>query len=115
VVYVPLTHASRGIVEMVADIAPIGVAGVTTRRLSFERRNETGEFDHDEFRRQAKRFCHDRVRCSGPGRIVQKTWLAYNDPHRLAERHGAGTGAARIVDVMAEALAAVATTATTST
>ena len=43
-----------------------------------------------------------------------KTWLAYADPHWLAERHDLGTGVTRIVNSMAEALAAVATTATTS-
>jgi uncharacterized protein (DUF302 family) len=37
-----------------------------------------------------------------------KTWLGYNDPGWLAARHGAGTGAARTLAAMSEALAAVA-------
>jgi uncharacterized protein (DUF302 family) len=41
-----------------------------------------------------------------------KVWLAYNDPHWLAERHGLGAGAAQTVEAMAAALKAVAAKAT---
>jgi uncharacterized protein (DUF302 family) len=43
-----------------------------------------------------------------------KTWLAYNDPHWLAQRHGLGAAFAPIVEAMAAALAAVAAAATRS-
>jgi len=41
-----------------------------------------------------------------------KTWLAYNDPTWLARRHGAETGADRILGAMTDVLAAVAKEAT---
>ncbi len=40
------------------------------------------------------------------------TWLGYNDPAWLAERHGSLPGASGILDAMANALAAVAGAAT---
>jgi uncharacterized protein (DUF302 family) len=41
-----------------------------------------------------------------------KTWLSYNDPSRLAKRHGLGADTSRAVDAMAAALAAIAKKAT---
>jgi len=41
-----------------------------------------------------------------------KTWLAYNDPTWLAERHGADAGADRILGAMTAALAAAVEKAT---
>jgi uncharacterized protein (DUF302 family) len=41
-----------------------------------------------------------------------KTWLAYNDPHWLAQRHGLGAAVAAPVDAMAAALPALAAAAT---
>jgi uncharacterized protein (DUF302 family) len=41
-----------------------------------------------------------------------KTWLSYNDPAWVAKRHQLGAGAQQIVDVLAAALAAVASVAT---
>ena len=41
-----------------------------------------------------------------------RTWLAYNDPKWLAERHDAGAGTERNLDAMTDALAAVAKEAT---
>jgi uncharacterized protein (DUF302 family) len=43
-----------------------------------------------------------------------KVWLAYNDAHWLAERHGLGAAFAQTIDAMAAALNAVATKATKS-
>jgi uncharacterized protein (DUF302 family) len=43
-----------------------------------------------------------------------KTWLAYNDPHWLARRHGLGAAVAGSADAMAAALAALAAAATRS-
>jgi uncharacterized protein (DUF302 family) len=43
-----------------------------------------------------------------------KTWLAYNDPEWLARRHGADTGADRILGAMTAALKAVVEQATAS-
>jgi uncharacterized protein (DUF302 family) len=43
-----------------------------------------------------------------------KTWLSYNDPRWLAERHGLGATVAPAVEAMTAALKAVATKATTS-
>jgi uncharacterized protein (DUF302 family) len=40
------------------------------------------------------------------------TWLAYNDPQWLAQRHGVGARLDRPFRVMADALAAVANEAT---
>ena len=40
-------------------------------------------------------------------------WLAYNDPHWLAERHGLGAAVAQPIDAIAAALNVVATKATT--
>ena len=40
------------------------------------------------------------------------TWLAYNDPQWLAQRHGLGAGLDRTLHAMADALAAVAREAT---
>ena len=40
------------------------------------------------------------------------TWLAYNDPQWLAQRHGLGAGLDRTLHAMADALAAVARKAT---
>ncbi len=40
-----------------------------------------------------------------------QTWLAYNNPGWLAERHGAAVGSAQPLQAMAEALAAVASEA----
>jgi uncharacterized protein (DUF302 family) len=40
------------------------------------------------------------------------TWLAYNDPRWLAQRHGADAGLDRTLHAMADALAAVAREAT---
>lgn len=37
-----------------------------------------------------------------------KTWLSYNEPHWLAERHGVGSNAEKAVAAMAAALAAIA-------
>jgi uncharacterized protein (DUF302 family) len=42
-----------------------------------------------------------------------QTWLAYNDPAWLAERHGADSGTHRILTAMAEVLAATTKWATT--
>jgi uncharacterized protein (DUF302 family) len=42
-----------------------------------------------------------------------KAWLAYNDPHWLAERHGLGAAVAQPIDAIAAALNVVATKATT--
>ncbi len=41
-----------------------------------------------------------------------KTWLSYNEPHWLAERHGLGAAADKTLAAMAEALAALAREAT---
>jgi uncharacterized protein (DUF302 family) len=41
-------------------------------------------------------------------------WLAYNDPHFLARRHGLGAAVAQPVEAMAAALASVAAAATSS-
>jgi len=41
-----------------------------------------------------------------------KAWLAYNDPHWLARRHGLGASVAQPVAAMSAALAAVAAAAT---
>ena len=41
-----------------------------------------------------------------------KTWLSYNDPHWLAQRHGLGAAVASSVDAMTAALTAVVTNAT---
>jgi uncharacterized protein (DUF302 family) len=41
-----------------------------------------------------------------------KTWLSYNDPKWIAQRHGLGTGADRITDTLAVALKAVTRAAT---
>jgi uncharacterized protein (DUF302 family) len=41
-----------------------------------------------------------------------KVWLSFNDPHRLATRHGLGAAVAQTVDAMVAALNAVATKAT---
>ena len=41
-----------------------------------------------------------------------KTWLAYNDPQWLAQRHGVDAGLDRTLHPMADALAAVARKAT---
>ena len=43
------------------------------------------------------------------------TWLAYNDPRWLAQRHGVGIGLDRTLHAMADALAAVAKEATAAT
>jgi uncharacterized protein (DUF302 family) len=43
-----------------------------------------------------------------------KTWLAYNDPHWLARRHGLGAAVAAPVEAMAAALGAIAAKATRS-
>jgi uncharacterized protein (DUF302 family) len=43
------------------------------------------------------------------------TWLSYNDPAWLAERHGAGAIAGPIIRAMTDALAAVAQAATAET
>jgi uncharacterized protein (DUF302 family) len=43
-----------------------------------------------------------------------KVWLAYNDPHWLAGRHGLATAKAQALDAMAGALNAVATKAATT-
>jgi len=43
-----------------------------------------------------------------------KVWLAYNDPHWLAKRHGFGAESAATLDGMSAALAAVVRKATTS-
>jgi uncharacterized protein (DUF302 family) len=43
-----------------------------------------------------------------------KTWLAYNDPQWLAQRHGLGAAVAAPVAAMTAALAAIATIATKS-
>ena len=43
---------------------------------------------------------------------VGTTWLTYNDPQWLAQRHGVGAGLDRTVHAMADALAAVAKEAT---
>lgn len=40
-----------------------------------------------------------------------KVWLSYNEPRWLAQRHGLGDGASRILDAMAAALDSVATKA----
>ena len=40
------------------------------------------------------------------------TWLGYNDPRWLADRHGASAGSGQLLEAMAEALAAVAEAAT---
>ncbi len=42
-----------------------------------------------------------------------KTWLAYNDPYWLGQRHGITAAAAPLIQAMAGALNAVATKATT--
>ena len=42
------------------------------------------------------------------------TWLAYNDPQWLAQRHGVDAGLDRTFHAMADALAAVAREATTA-
>jgi uncharacterized protein (DUF302 family) len=42
------------------------------------------------------------------------TWLSYNDPNWLAERHGLGHGVDGAVNAMTAALAAVAKSATAS-
>ena len=42
-----------------------------------------------------------------------RTWLAYDDPSWLAERHGADTGTDQVLSAMTEVLAAVTTQATT--
>ena len=41
-----------------------------------------------------------------------KTWLAYNDPHWLASRHGLGAGVTAAVEAAVSALAALAAEAT---
>jgi uncharacterized protein (DUF302 family) len=41
-----------------------------------------------------------------------KVWLSYNDPRRLAQRHGLGAADIQTVDAMAAALNAVVTKAT---
>lgn len=41
-------------------------------------------------------------------------WLAYNDPHFLARRHGLGAAVAQPVEAIAAALASVAAAATSS-
>ncbi len=41
-----------------------------------------------------------------------KTWLAYNDPKWLAERHGVAVGTERTLDAMTDVLAAIAKAAT---
>lgn len=41
-----------------------------------------------------------------------KTWLAYNDPKWLAERHGISAGMERTLGAMADVLAAIAKAAT---
>jgi len=41
-----------------------------------------------------------------------QTWLAFNDPNWLAQRHGAGIGAAQVLDRMTEVLTSVAMEAT---
>jgi uncharacterized protein (DUF302 family) len=43
-----------------------------------------------------------------------KTWLAYNDPHWLAQRHGLGAAVAPVVRAMAAALGEIAAAATRS-
>src|ERR1700677_2345505 len=44
--------------------------------------------------------------------VEGKTWLGYNDPHWIVERHGAAIGGDPIVVTMAQALAALAKAAT---
>jgi uncharacterized protein (DUF302 family) len=46
--------------------------------------------------------------------MAGKTWLAYNDPHWLAQRHGLGAAVAAPVEAMTAALGAIATKATQS-
>ncbi len=41
-----------------------------------------------------------------------RVWLSYNDPRWLVQRHGLGIGVDRIVNSMADAIAAAATKAT---
>jgi len=43
---------------------------------------------------------------------VGSTWLAYNDPHWLARRHGVDAGLDRTLHAMVDALAAMAREAT---
>jgi hypothetical protein len=49
---------------------------------------------------------------ASPMREEGKTWLAYDDPKWLAERHGARVGTGQVLVVMSDALAAVAKEAT---
>lgn len=42
-----------------------------------------------------------------------KTWLTYNDPHWIAERHGLGHDVDQTVKALGEALAAISKAATT--
>jgi uncharacterized protein (DUF302 family) len=42
------------------------------------------------------------------------TWLSYNDPASLAQRHGLGASAKATIDAMTSALNAIASKATTS-
>jgi len=41
-----------------------------------------------------------------------KTWLSYNDPKWIAQRHGLGPDAERVIDTLANALKAVTRAAT---
>jgi hypothetical protein len=43
-----------------------------------------------------------------------KTWLAYNDPYWLGERHGVVAAKAAILEAMARALSAIAAKVTSS-
>lgn len=42
------------------------------------------------------------------------TWIAYHDPHQLADLYGLGSETAGVIDAMAATLAAVANEATAS-
>jgi uncharacterized protein (DUF302 family) len=43
-----------------------------------------------------------------------KTWLAYNDPRWLADRHGVGAANTAILEAMARALSSIAAKVTSS-
>jgi uncharacterized protein (DUF302 family) len=44
----------------------------------------------------------------------EKTWLAYNDPRWLGERHGAAAANIAILEAMARALSSIAAKVTSS-
>jgi nuclear transport factor 2 (NTF2) superfamily protein/uncharacterized protein (DUF302 family) len=46
---------------------------------------------------------------------AEKTWVAYNDPTSLAERHGAAAGLGEVLGRMTEVLTAITRTATSQT